>query len=364
MTYSIIITFYQNTNMLWNCICVLMETICSRRDVEVVVVNDNPSIDLSEKYKGKNYSVPLTVIQCQENLGHSGACNVGAFNSTGKYLIFIDCDIIVSEKWLENLEETFLRHSDCGAAMSTILDYANKQIVYAGMELYNAESIKPFRGGYPTIPYLTQDHTSQIITSGCMMIRREVFESVGGFDEKFFNSCNDLDLSMKINRLTLHNYVSAKSIVYHRGNVSGEIRFASHIYARSYFFQKWSEAIHQESKALDVLKTLYAQQNVPEGDYLIIDFSSSLFSDDYIKCLCEATRISQINRYRIRANDSIIILTDYMPWDICQMNVPILYFADDYRKLYSNEVWFSKRASKNDLIADWNGNLSGPPACD
>lgn len=357
MTYSIIVTFYQNINMLWNCICVLMNTIRSDEDVEVVLVNDNPTIDLKSEFAEKQFPVPLRVVQNVQNYGHSGACKVGVENSHGGYLIFLDCDIVVSAGWLKELKKTFFNHSDCGAAMSTILDFSNNQVVYAGMELYKSESIKPFQGAYLQHPFLMQDHVSQIVTAGCMMVRRTTFECAGGFDELFFNSCNDLDFSMKLNAANYRNYVSAHSIVYHRGNVSGEIRFSSHIYARSYFFQKWRNEIDADSRAISVLTTLYAQQDAPQGDYLVVDFSSSLFSDDYINCLCREKSISRIDYYRIRCVQSKIVITDYLRWDICQLNVPILYFVDDYRSLLSNYLWFHLRANPKDIIADWNGNI-------
>ena len=361
MEYSVIITFYQNINMLWNCIHTLMNTLCDCRDVEVVLVNDNPAIDLNSEFTAKKFHVPLQIVQNAQNRGHSGACRVGVENSQGKYLVFLDCDILVSDGWLEELKKTFFNHPDCGAAMSTIFDFANNQIVYAGMELYKSESIKPFQGAYRQHPFLMKDHVSQIITAGCMMVPRTTFEFVGGFDETFFNSCNDLDFSMKLNAANYQNYVSANSIVYHRGNVSGEIRFASHIYARSYFFQKWHSEIEKGSRALAVLAELYTQQYAPKGDYLVVDFSSSLFSNNYINCLCQEKNISRINNYRIRSNQSRITITDYLRWDICQLNVPILYFADDYRSLLANYLWFRLRAEKKDLIADWNGNIVPPP---
>lgn len=364
MEYSIIITFYQNTDMLCYCVHTLMDTLHNYKNIEVVVVNDNPNIDLNTEFLGREFPVTLKIIQNAQNRGHSGACRAGVDNSRGKYLVFLDCDIIVSDGWFEELTKTFFSHSNCGAAMATIFDLSNNQIVYAGMELYKAESIKPLQGAYRQHPFLMRDHPSQIVTSGCMMVRRSIFEYVGGFDEIFFNSCNDLDFSMKLNAADYQNYVSANSIVYHRGNVSGEIRFSSHIYARSYFFQKWHHEIETGTKALSVLAALYAQQYAPEGDYLVVDFSSSLFSNDYINCLCQEKKISQINNYRIRCNQSKIFITDYLRWDICQLNVPILYFADDYRSLQSNYLWFLLRAGKRDLIADWNGNIVKCPNYD
>ena len=361
MEYSIIITFYQNINMLWNCIRILMDTLSDCGDVEVVLVNDNPAFDLGPEFHMKEFPVPFKIIQNPQNRGHSGACRAGVDNSQGKYLVFLDCDILVSERWFEELKKTYFYHPDCGAAMSTILDFSNNQIVYAGMELYRSESIKPLQGAARKHPFLLEDHVSQIVTSGCMIVSRATFESIGGFDELFFNSCNDLDFSMKLNAEHYRNYVSANSLVYHRGNVSGGVRFTSHIYARSYFFQKWCHEIETDSKALAVLAEVYALQEASAGDYLIIDFSSSLFSHDYINCLCRVKDLSPISEYRIRCNQSKITLTDYLRWDICQLDVPILYFTDDYRTLLANYLWFRLRTGKGDLIADWYGNLIESP---
>lgn len=361
MNFSIIITFYQNINMLNNCIQSLMATLHGNLDVEVLVINDNPNIDLHTQLSNMSYELPLHIIQLSKNKGHSGACAVGVDNSKGKYLIFLDSDIIVSSNWFTELKKTFFEHPNCGAATSAILDFSSNQIVYFGMELFKSESIKPYQGAIRQNTYGFHDHVSQIVTSGCMIISHETYQKVGGFDETFYNSCNDLDLSMKLNAAGYNNYISANSIVYHRGNVSGSIRFASHIYARSLFFQKWSKEIESNcSNSLSVLQELYAQYSVSSGDYLIIDFSSSIFSDSYLNCIFQAKNITPIDKYRIRTNSEKIIITDHILWDICQLNIPILYFVDDYRYIMSNYLWFQLRENQNDIIADRNGNIVQP----
>lgn len=358
MSFSIIISYYQNINMLKNCIHSLTSTLKNESDIEILVVNDNPNIDLISQLPTTSYQLPLRIMQLPENRGHSGACAAGVDNSEGKYLIFLDSDIIASPNWFSELKKTFFEHPNCGAATSTILDFSNNQIVYFGMELFKSETIKPFQGVTRHNTYVFQDRLSQIVTSGCMLISRETYKKSGGFDETFYNSCNDLDLSMKLNSFGYKNYISANSIVYHRGNVSGEIRFASHIYARSLFFQKWGKDIDSNcSNSLSVLQEIYSQQVAPNGDYLIIDFSSSIFSDSYLNCIYKAKGITPVDKYRIRNNSEKIIITDHLLWDICQLSVPILYFVDDYRSIMNNYLWFSLRENRNDIVADRNGNI-------
>lgn len=69
MEYSVIITFYQNINMLWNCIRVLMDTLSDCGDVEVVLVNDNPALDLGPEFHMKEFPVPFKIIQTRKTAG-------------------------------------------------------------------------------------------------------------------------------------------------------------------------------------------------------------------------------------------------------------------------------------------------------
>lgn len=69
MEYSIIITFYQNINMLWNCIRVLMDTLSNCEDVEVVLVNDNPALNLGPEFHMKEFPVPFRIIQNPQTVG-------------------------------------------------------------------------------------------------------------------------------------------------------------------------------------------------------------------------------------------------------------------------------------------------------
>lgn len=356
--YSIIITFYQNVNMLSVCLYNLIQSLENNHETEIIIINDNPAISLEKYIDRFGKDIPIIISNNISNRGYSAACNEGADLSRGTHLIFLDCDIIVTPNWLTELENTMNQNKNCGAVASTILDMANNQIVYTGMFLCGADTIKPFQGGYLGNPYTVNDHICEIVTSGCMMLCKEKFNSVGGFDEKLYNSCCDLDLSMKLNTHSWKNYVSAKSLVYHRGNVSGEIRFSSHIQARTHFFMAWGNN-HDQEKGLEVLRNLYKYTSVEEGEYLIIDMATSLYSTNYIDCFTELYQITKIDTYKLHLSspNHSIFLTDYLSWDICSLRIPILYFVDDYRKVLGNHLWFRNRANRRDFIVDRNGNV-------
>lgn len=137
--------------------------------------------------------------------------------------------------WLIEMELTAKKHPDFGAISSKILKQSNNGIEYFGMLLYEVDSIKPkYQNNRPS-KYISKDRKFNIVTSGSMLISKKLFNSIGGFDETLYNSHCDLDLSLKIS--SKNNYVSNKSIAYHGGATSGDIRYVSYIKARSLFFK-------------------------------------------------------------------------------------------------------------------------------
>lgn len=362
MTYSIVIAFYQNIKMLTFCVNSVLKFLPSA-DAEIIIVNDNPEIDLSCWKPDISVTIPFRIISLKENSGHSIACNQGVNESQGEYVILLDCDIVVTSNWLDELKNTFLRYPDCGSATSTILDISNEQVVYYGMYLHGSETIKPYQGSLRDKPYLLEDQESQIVTAGSMMIKKDVYLQMGGLNPRFYNSCNDLDLSMNLNKHGYKNYCSSGSIVYHRGNVSGTIRFSSHIYARSLFFKKWGEHANL-SQGMQVLGQLYSAQTIPKNNYLVLNLSSSLYSEDYLDCLKRAHGLTYLDVYQFHAagGKSHIHLMDFLSWSINQYNFPILYFTDNVHSIDGNALWFKIRANSGDVVADQNGNLCMPIA--
>lgn len=355
--YSIIITFYQNTNILEACLKKLIESLYGRKDYEIIVVNDNPYIDILYFLSKNPTFSSIHAINLLENRGYSGACNAGAEIAMGKYYIFIDSDIIVSDMWLMHMEETAEKYPDFGAISANTLNLSTNKVEYYGMYLYEVDSIKP-RYKFSNMTKFTQkDRCCPIVTSTCMMISKQNFDAVNGFDEKLYNSHCDLDLSLRLS--PLKNYVSSQTIVYHRSSGSGNIRHTAYAKARSLFFKKWG---HQDMnlETLDILKELYAEFKFEiSGRYFIlINFSFSSYSNTYIDTLTSALDISVIQKYNVKSlSQDNIIIADYVTWDLTSATTPIIYFCDQYTCLINNYIWFDSRKFKRDLIVDINGNI-------
>lgn len=355
ITYSIIITFYKNTHVLLACLERLLWSLSNRNDCEIIIVNDNPNINLTNVLK--NYKNFIDIINLKENLGYSGACNVGSKKAIGEFLIFMDSDIIVTYQWLDELLRCAQSNPDFGAISSCTLRMQNNSVEYFGMYLYESDSIKPRYNFSNSTLYTSEDKCCPIVTSTCMLIKSSIFKQVGGFDELLYNSHCDLDLSL---RLAPHNnYIAAKSIVYHRSTTSGDIRTVSYTKSRSLFYKKWGN-FDMRDLTISTLKTLYGEFKSLKTTnyYIIINFGTSVFSKHYINALLESLDITAIQQYNIRlSNTQKINLLDEVDWLITLNSIPIIYFCDQFTQLTDNYVWFQQREFKRDLIADMNGNI-------
>jgi len=358
LKYSIIITFYKNINQLNACLNALNVSLKNRNDFEIIIVNDNEFQKLNKNcLKYINDIKRINIINNEINVGYSAACNIGAHNANGEFLIFIDSDIIVDSMWLIEMEKTAENHPDFGAISSQILKQSNNGIEYFGMLLYEVDSIKPKYQNNRLNKYTSKDREFNLVTSGSMLISKELFYSIGGFDETLYNSHCDLDLSLRLS--TKKNYVSSKSLAFHGGGTSGDIRYVSYIKARSLFFKKWS-SIDMNNIALRELEEMYSEykEHISSHFYKVFNFSNTRYDKTYLQVLEKALNIHIVSEVVLRNTaQSQIKLYDLLDCSISESSMPIIYFVDNFNLIIDNKLWFNERPFKRDLIVDWNGNI-------
>ena len=130
---------------------------------------------------------------------------------------------------------------------------------------------------------------------------------------------------------------------------------------KAYLFKKWGNELYQLCDAENYLKDLWAEANykkISKKSVIIVSFSNSLYRDKYIKLFTQLFDLSVLQLLDVKniTGTPHIILQESVTWDICRLNVPIVYFVDDYRILQNNYFWFTNR-NEEDIIFDKNGNL-------
>ncbi len=181
---------------------------------EVIVV-DNGSSDGTSEFL-KQLEGDVRIIANSENLGFAKACNQGARAAQGRFLIFLNNDTIPLSNWMTALVAEVTSHPEVGIVGSKLL-YEDDTIQHAGV-VFSREGLMPYhlyRRLHRDHPAVNQRRTFQCVTAACMLIRREIFETEGGFDEGFQNGFEDVDLCLKVIAKGWQIVYQPSSVLYH-----------------------------------------------------------------------------------------------------------------------------------------------------
>ncbi len=358
MNVSIIITFYSGINILNLCIQNIIENTDLNDNIEILIINDNPNSDLESINNSFSHLCDISIHTMEKNAGYSAACNVGVKLAKHDYIVLMDCDIIPQKNWLTELINTYKQQPHPGSVSSKILEADTGKLFGYGIGVHGVDIILFKRHGEPD-EFSDIDRNFCMVSSGCLFMKKSLYMEIGGQDEKFFNADNDLDLTYRIHLLGKTNTMCAKSYVYHRGHVSGNIRvLPSRQDSKAWLFKKWGEKLSEDT--IDILSDILKKTNFSYTFHsaILVSFSNSLCRSDYFNMIAKTLNFTYLQKYDFKNKDmlSSIFINDYLSWDFCRTNIPIVYFVDDYRVLENNEFWFLNRVC-DDLIIDKNGNL-------
>ena len=193
---SIIIPVFNKVELTQQCLLNLAQ-VTQGVNYEVIVV-DNASTDGTQDFL-RGLEGDVQIIRNEENFGFAKACNQGAGVARSQYLVFLNNDTIPKTGWLQALVKEVETHPDVAVVGSKLL-FPDGKIQHAGV-VFSRDIFTPYHV-YARFP----NHSSSVnrrrefkaVTAACMLVRRESFESVDGFDEGYKNGFEDIDFCLKI----------------------------------------------------------------------------------------------------------------------------------------------------------------------
>lgn len=210
---SIIIPVWNRLELTRDCLTVLSQ-IKDQPEYEVIIV-DNSSTDGTKEFLAE-LKGDVQIIGNEKNEGFAKACNQGARAARGQYLVFLNNDTIPQQGWLSSLVSEVDAHPEVGIVGSKLL-YPDGTVQHAGVVRDLEHRLpyhiyKSFAGDHPAV---NQRREFQIVTAACLLIRRAVFEEVGGFDEGYVNGFEDADLCLKVRERGYAVVYQPRSVVLH-----------------------------------------------------------------------------------------------------------------------------------------------------
>jgi GT2 family glycosyltransferase len=195
-----------------------LELLCHERRAQIIVVDDASSTQTRKVLHG--FKRKVKILTHQENLGFSASCNRGASAAQGDYLVFLNNDTIPQVGWLAALEQYALEHPEAAIIGAKLL-YPNQTIQHAGVVICQDRYPRHIYTGFPSAhPAVNKSRRFQLVTAACMLVRREVFDTLGGFDCSFHNGFEDVDLCLRAGERQLEVHYCAHSVVQHLESVT------------------------------------------------------------------------------------------------------------------------------------------------
>ena len=226
MQLSVVIVNYNVKHFLEQCLCSVRKS-AEGMETEIIVV-DNNSTDNSISYLRDRFNDVKFIVN-SENLGFAKACNQGLLRSTGNYVLFLNPDCIVPEDCFRQCISFLCSHPDAGALGVKMLDGKGRFLKESKRSfpspLTSLYKLFGLARLFPRSPVFSKyhlghlnennDHSVDVLAGAFMMLKREVLEKTGGFDEAFFMYGEDVDLSYRIQQAGFRNYYFAGTPIIH-----------------------------------------------------------------------------------------------------------------------------------------------------
>ncbi|HKK22926.1 MAG TPA: glycosyltransferase, partial [Pseudohaliea sp.] len=245
-TVSIIVPVYNDYRVTAHCLQSLHEHL-GELPVEVIVADDG-SRDLTTSIEERVAGVRVVR---GENVGFLRNCNRAAATARGAFVLFLNNDTAVTAGWLAPLVELF---ADAGiGAAGPMLLFGDGKLQEAGGILWRDGSGWNFgRGDDPDKPAYSYRRDVDYVSGACLMVRRELWEQLGGFDERFAPAYyEDADLCFAVRAAGYRVAYQPASRIFHFEGVSNGTDLSAgvkqhQVRNQAVFAEKWQAVLDAE----------------------------------------------------------------------------------------------------------------------
>lgn len=231
---------------------------------EIIVV-DNASDDDSLNFLN-SLDLPITIIENTENVSFSKGNNDAAKIANGEYLLLLNNDIEPTYGWLNEMVGCILNNENVGSVGAKLIfpyydDMKSQEksysIQHAGVKF--REEMTPYVYGpyhenmFSTLIFSDDvNHQKEVIsnTAACLLVPKNVYMELGGFDENYFYGYEDIDFAFKLYQNNYKSIFNPFALLFHHESatrVEDEDEKNRLNYENiMYFYNKWGDYLFKE----------------------------------------------------------------------------------------------------------------------
>ena len=234
VSLDIIIVNWNAGRQLWECLESIVTANRQGFELRRVVVVDNASADGSvEGLDG--LPLPLIIIQNAKNRGFGAACNQGGIGSEADYLLFLNPDIrlfpdslwkpinFMQQPGHEHIGICGVRHMDQSGRMNTsCARFPTLKLMFGEMTGLYMLFPKVFPRHFLAENECTRSIEVDQVIGAFFLVRKSVFDSLNGFDERFFVYFEEVDFSLRAKQKGFTSYYLSDVSTFHKGGGTTE----------------------------------------------------------------------------------------------------------------------------------------------
>lgn len=244
---SIVIPTKNKSELVKQCVDSIIQK-STHRNIEILLIDNRSDekelLSLVEQYATQ---IPFKHVYADIDFNFAALMNLGNQHANGSFLVFLNNDTeIITPQWLEYMLG-YARQKHVGAVGCKLL-YPDHSIQHAGVVLDKKVISKHVFLGSERYAEGTNAVTNYpAVTAACMMVEKQKFIAVGGFDESFNVEYNDIDLCLKLRKAGYHNVYLPQVELFHYESASRRHPFSDkknhirHIQETQLMRHKWRE---------------------------------------------------------------------------------------------------------------------------
>lgn len=253
---SIVIANKDHVADLTRCISSILERSTYDNYEIIIVENNSVSEEIFSYYKKIQENPAIRVITYEGEFNYSKINNLGVSQAAGEYVLLLNNDTsVITPDWLEELL-MYAQRKDVGA-VGAKLYYEDRTIQHAGVVLglgaHRTAGHSHYRVDHRNLGYMGRLCYAQnvmAVTGACLMMRKSLYEELGGLDEGFAVALNDVDLCIRAWKAGRVNVFTPFAELYHyesasRGTDLSGANAERYEKESALFRERWKELLAQ-----------------------------------------------------------------------------------------------------------------------